>query len=170
MGRTRVSPQTDANTGLRSLQREAHAPRPVRRCERNHMNIELPAIFGSKRRFARGMHHWLRGERLRDGESRDPKRSPEHLLPVAEQFETGPAVRGRQHHATRPGYQSQAVDAANTALRLSIDRYEAGIVTHLEVSSTETAALQAELSAIDIRTRRINGTVMLVKALGGGWR
>jgi hypothetical protein len=35
------------NTGLRSLQREAHTARPVFRCEGNHMSIELPAIFGS---------------------------------------------------------------------------------------------------------------------------
>ncbi len=66
--------------------------------------------------------------------------------------------------------QGQALAAANTALRLSLDRYEAGVVTYIEVATTEAAALQARLSAISIRTRRINGTVLLVKALGGGWR
>jgi NodT family efflux transporter outer membrane factor (OMF) lipoprotein len=71
---------------------------------------------------------------------------------------------------TETDTQSQAVEAATIALELSLDRYEGGIVTYLEVATTETAALQAQLSAINIRTRRINGTVLLVKALGGGWR
>jgi NodT family efflux transporter outer membrane factor (OMF) lipoprotein len=71
---------------------------------------------------------------------------------------------------TETDTQSQAVEAATIALELSLDRYQGGIVTYLEVATTETAALQAQLSAINIRTRRINGTVLLVKALGGGWR
>lgn len=66
--------------------------------------------------------------------------------------------------------QAQSVAALSTALEQAQERYDAGIVTFLEVSSTETAALQARLSAINIRTRRLNAAVLLVKALGGGWR
>jgi NodT family efflux transporter outer membrane factor (OMF) lipoprotein len=66
--------------------------------------------------------------------------------------------------------QAQAVEATTTALSQSQDRYTAGIVTYLEVATTETAALQAQLSAITIRTRRFNATVMLVKSLGGGFK
>jgi outer membrane protein TolC len=40
----------------------------------------------------------------------------------------------------------------------------------LDVAAAETAALQARLTAISIRTRRLSAAVMLVKALGGGWR
>jgi NodT family efflux transporter outer membrane factor (OMF) lipoprotein len=65
--------------------------------------------------------------------------------------------------------QGEAVDAATTALGQSQDRYTAGIVTYLEVATTETAALQAQLDAIEIRARRFSATVMLIKALGGGW-
>ena len=65
--------------------------------------------------------------------------------------------------------QAAAVEATNTALVQSKDRYSAGLVTYLEVATTETAALQAQLAAMTIRTRRFNATVMLVKALGGGW-
>jgi NodT family efflux transporter outer membrane factor (OMF) lipoprotein len=65
--------------------------------------------------------------------------------------------------------QGEAVEAAATALGQSQDRYTAGIVTYLEVATTETAALQAQLDAIDIRARRFSATVMLIKALGGGW-
>jgi NodT family efflux transporter outer membrane factor (OMF) lipoprotein len=66
--------------------------------------------------------------------------------------------------------EAQAVDAATTALQQSQERYNAGIVTFLEVATTETTALQARLSAINIRTRRLDAAVMLVKALGGGWQ
>jgi NodT family efflux transporter outer membrane factor (OMF) lipoprotein len=65
--------------------------------------------------------------------------------------------------------QGEAVAAATTALGQSQDRYTAGIVTYLEVATTETAALQAQLDAIEIRARRFSATVMLIKALGGGW-
>jgi NodT family efflux transporter outer membrane factor (OMF) lipoprotein len=68
------------------------------------------------------------------------------------------------------GTQRGTVFAARLALDLSLDRYEAGVVTYLEVATTETTALQAQLSALSIQERRMNGTVLLVKALGGGWR
>jgi outer membrane protein TolC len=43
-------------------------------------------------------------------------------------------------------------------------------VTYLEVASTENTALQAQLAAATIQQRRMNSSVLLVKALGGGWR
>jgi NodT family efflux transporter outer membrane factor (OMF) lipoprotein len=66
--------------------------------------------------------------------------------------------------------EAQAVQATGIALQQSLDRYSVGIVTYLEVSSSETAALQAQLSAINIRTRRLSAAILLVKALGGGWQ
>jgi NodT family efflux transporter outer membrane factor (OMF) lipoprotein len=66
--------------------------------------------------------------------------------------------------------EAEAVEATRTALEQSQDRYTAGIVTYLEVATTETAALQAQLSAINIQARRLNAAVLLVKALGGGWQ
>jgi NodT family efflux transporter outer membrane factor (OMF) lipoprotein len=65
---------------------------------------------------------------------------------------------------------AQSVDATRVALEQSQIRYTSGIVTFLEVSTTETAALQAQQTAINIRTRRLNASVLLIKALGGGWR
>jgi NodT family efflux transporter outer membrane factor (OMF) lipoprotein len=66
--------------------------------------------------------------------------------------------------------EAEAVDAANLALQKSEERYAEGIVTFLEVSATETAALQAQLAAINIRTRRLTAAILLIKALGGGWQ
>ena len=63
-----------------------------------------------------------------------------------------------------------AVEATSTALEQANLRYAAGVATYLEVATTETTALQAQLTAITIDARRLNSSVMLVKALGGGWR
>ncbi|HZF17866.1 MAG TPA: efflux transporter outer membrane subunit [Steroidobacteraceae bacterium] len=48
-------------------------------------------------------------------------------------------------------------------------RYAAGVADYIEVTSTQTAALQAQRSALDARVRRMNAAVALVRALGGGW-
>jgi outer membrane protein TolC len=63
-----------------------------------------------------------------------------------------------------------AVTATATALQQAKDRYEGGIAPYLEVASTETTALQAQLTEVNVETRRYAASVMLVKALGGGWR
>jgi NodT family efflux transporter outer membrane factor (OMF) lipoprotein len=66
--------------------------------------------------------------------------------------------------------EAEAVEATRIALQQSQDRYTAGIVTYLEVSATETASLQAQQAAINIRARRLSAAVQLIKALGGGWQ
>lgn len=66
--------------------------------------------------------------------------------------------------------EAAAVSATQGALDQAVFRYHGGIVTYLEVVSTENAALAARLSAVDIQTRRLAASVLLVKALGGGWR
>ena len=66
--------------------------------------------------------------------------------------------------------QAAAVTATQGALDQAMYRYKGGIVTYLEVVSTENAALAARLAAVDIETRRIGATVLLVRALGGQWQ
>jgi len=65
--------------------------------------------------------------------------------------------------------EAAAVTATAKALEQAQYRYKTGLVTYLEVASTETTALQAQLSRVDIQNRRMNASVLLVKALGGGW-
>jgi outer membrane protein, multidrug efflux system len=65
--------------------------------------------------------------------------------------------------------QAAAVTATRGALEQANLRYKGGIVSYLEVVSTENAALAARLAAVDIGIRRTNATVLLVKALGGDW-
>ena len=63
----------------------------------------------------------------------------------------------------------QAVKAAEDALNISTYQYKAGIVTYLQVITAQAAALQEERAAVDILTRRLVSSVLLVEALGGGW-
>jgi NodT family efflux transporter outer membrane factor (OMF) lipoprotein len=65
--------------------------------------------------------------------------------------------------------QSQAVQSAEHSLALSTNRYKGGLVTYLEVITAQSAALNDEQTALNILTRRMNSTVLLIKALGGGW-
>jgi NodT family efflux transporter outer membrane factor (OMF) lipoprotein len=65
--------------------------------------------------------------------------------------------------------QKAAVAAAQRSLQLSMNRYEGGLVTYLEVVTAQSAALANQRAAVDILRRRMSAAVLLVKALGGGW-
>jgi outer membrane protein TolC len=41
--------------------------------------------------------------------------------------------------------------------------------TYLQVVTSQTTALQNERNGIDIRRRQVEASVLLVKAVGGGW-
>jgi NodT family efflux transporter outer membrane factor (OMF) lipoprotein len=65
--------------------------------------------------------------------------------------------------------ESAAVTSTSTALQQAQYRYKAGLVTYLEVSTAENTSLQAQIAGVTIQVRRMNASVLLVKALGGGW-
>lgn len=65
--------------------------------------------------------------------------------------------------------QKAAVVAARRSLELSTNRYTGGLVTYLEVVTAQGAALSNERAAVDIQRRRMGASVLLIKALGGGW-
>ena len=65
--------------------------------------------------------------------------------------------------------QEAAVAAAEHSLDLSNSRYKGGVASYLEVTTAQSAALGNERSAVDVLTRRMAASVLLVKALGGGW-
>jgi NodT family efflux transporter outer membrane factor (OMF) lipoprotein len=65
--------------------------------------------------------------------------------------------------------EQDAVTAAQHSLALSESRYRGGVANYLEVTTAQSAALVDERTAVDILSRRIAASVLLIKALGGGW-
>jgi NodT family efflux transporter outer membrane factor (OMF) lipoprotein len=65
--------------------------------------------------------------------------------------------------------QARAVVSAQESLQLFTNRYKGGVDTYLQVITAQTAALSNERNQVDILRRRMDASVLLVKALGGGW-
>jgi NodT family efflux transporter outer membrane factor (OMF) lipoprotein len=70
---------------------------------------------------------------------------------------------------TEANTQDGAVAAAQHSLALSESRYRGGVANYLEVTTAQSAALADERAAVDILARRMADSVLLIKALGGGW-
>jgi len=77
---------------------------------------------------------------------------------------TGLLVLQREANAQR-----EAVDAAQRSLGSVSNRYENGAVTYLNVVVTQTIVLSDQRAAVQIERRRMEASIALVKALGGGW-
>ncbi len=67
------------------------------------------------------------------------------------------------------GTQQEATAAAENSLELSLNRYKGGLVTYLDVITAQSIALTNERTDVDLLRRRMDATVGLIKALGGGW-
>jgi NodT family efflux transporter outer membrane factor (OMF) lipoprotein len=65
--------------------------------------------------------------------------------------------------------QDAAVAAADRALEQATNRYKGGLDTYLTIITAQNAALTNERTSVSLLTRRLTSTVLLVKALGGGW-
>jgi NodT family efflux transporter outer membrane factor (OMF) lipoprotein len=65
--------------------------------------------------------------------------------------------------------QQEATAAAESSLELAMNRYKGGLVTYLEVITAQSIALANERTEVDLLRRRMDATVLLIKALGGGW-
>lgn len=65
--------------------------------------------------------------------------------------------------------QQLAVDAARRTLDISTDRYKGGLVSYLDVVTAQQNLLNNEQEAAVIQGQRLVTSVLLIKALGGGW-
>lgn len=67
------------------------------------------------------------------------------------------------------GHQHEATDAARSAEQIFNNRYVGGLDTYLQVVTAQQTALTNERNDIDIERRQMDASVLLIKALGGGW-
>ena len=65
--------------------------------------------------------------------------------------------------------QRRAVESAQLSLQLFTNRYRGGVDNYLQVITAQTVTLSNQRNEIDILRRRMGASVLLVKALGGGW-
>ena len=65
--------------------------------------------------------------------------------------------------------QQQAVDASRRALDIANSRYVGGLVSYLDVVNAQQNLLNNEREMAAIKGQKLITSVLLVKALGGGW-
>ena len=65
--------------------------------------------------------------------------------------------------------QRRAVESAMQSLQLFTNRYKGGVDSYLQVITAQTVLLTNQRDEIDTLRRRVDASVLLIKALGGGW-
>jgi len=65
--------------------------------------------------------------------------------------------------------QEKAVDSARRTVAIATSRYVGGLVSYLDVVNAQQSLLNNEQELAVIRGQRLVTSVLLVKALGGGW-
>jgi NodT family efflux transporter outer membrane factor (OMF) lipoprotein len=74
------------------------------------------------------------------------------------------------HHLGAEGAaEDHAVDQAAQAERLTLNRYVKGAVNYLDVVTAQATALRVRRQAIALDTQRLQASVALIQAIGGGW-
>jgi outer membrane protein, multidrug efflux system len=74
-----------------------------------------------------------------------------------------------QYLKSQSQLQSLAVADATRSEQLATQRFKAGLVSYLDVVTAQQEVLFNERTAAQISGQRLLDTVVLVKALGGGW-
>jgi NodT family efflux transporter outer membrane factor (OMF) lipoprotein len=67
------------------------------------------------------------------------------------------------------GIEDAAVAAAREAETLTLNQYKAGTVPYSSVIAAQTTRLSAEQTALSVLSSRLQASVALIQALGGGW-
>jgi outer membrane protein TolC len=65
--------------------------------------------------------------------------------------------------------ETAAMKAARRTLEISLNRYKGGVITYLEVSIAQSAALSHEQTVVKLAAERLAARISLIKALGAGW-
>jgi NodT family efflux transporter outer membrane factor (OMF) lipoprotein len=65
--------------------------------------------------------------------------------------------------------QNAAVDSSQRYMNLANARFQSGVDTYLNVTVAQTALLNNQRAALNLRMQQMTASVQLIKALGGGW-
>jgi NodT family efflux transporter outer membrane factor (OMF) lipoprotein len=65
--------------------------------------------------------------------------------------------------------ENAALTSAQRTLEIANNRYKAGLVTYLDVVTSQSAALDVQRTVVQLEGVRRVAAVSLIKALGGGW-
>jgi NodT family efflux transporter outer membrane factor (OMF) lipoprotein len=65
--------------------------------------------------------------------------------------------------------QEDAVQASRESLAVALNQYRAGIISYINVTVAQGTDLANQRTAVGILGRRLTASVLLIKALGGGW-
>jgi NodT family efflux transporter outer membrane factor (OMF) lipoprotein len=63
----------------------------------------------------------------------------------------------------------QAVKSAERSVTISTAQYKGGVASYIQVITVQAIALADQRAAVDVQTRRMAASVLLIEALGGGW-
>jgi len=74
------------------------------------------------------------------------------------------------HHLTVESHALEdAVKDTQHTLDIAMNRYREGVASYLEVVTAQASAEQVQLDELSLRKRRLQASVNLIRALGGGW-
>ena len=69
----------------------------------------------------------------------------------------------------KPARPTKPFRPRKLALDITTAQYKAGTATYLQVETSQTALFAEQKALVDLLTRRMVSSVLLVEALGGGW-
>jgi outer membrane protein TolC len=79
------------------------------------------------------------------------------------------ALIAAQKTAEQQAQQQAAVDTAQRAYDIAMAQLRSGTINVLTALNTETALFSARNTLVQVKLARLNASVSLFKALGGGW-
>lgn len=113
----------------------------------------------------------LRHAKEREAKAHFDEAAADYRATVLTAFQQVRDDLGLLHHLGDEADQEQdAANAAHDAQNIATHRYAEGTVNFLDVVDAQSATLDAERKAEQVRTRRLEASVQLIRALGGGWQ